>query len=480
MSNRVKVVEKRGAGLSIRWQPLQGQAAYRGTPFPNAPGNQADDTTYTLPLTTLREFTMLRFMDSVTDKPEWTRKVFERAIVDKWMGEVVTPGESPETEFTLKMFEYCIKELQDLVPRYLESPNGAMKVYNGDVYKSDVAVPQQTKLALQQTPIPLIYGRTKVLPAGSEVTNLEDCVKRCGEGEVVHLPKPRSPNLVVPDDTSGGYSRTFQWLPCEVDISGNKPKITTCINNLHPQKHSELYGLIEDVIEAALPLWDLTLAPLCESSFRFAQRIVYDECLYDPDPESLPDSEQIQPLEGESEDDFLERKWQWFETTRVVVLPEPLEVYKRLEEPKPLSLKDTFGSRPLQIIVKLANIHLTPEKPEYEGGTWHVEGTMNEAICATALYYYSCENTTPSELSFRQVSDESNARQMGYLQDHHDWLAPVFGLEQYGAPFQFVGSVETREGRLITFPNILLTKFNHFNSPIPRNLAIESSWHFSW
>ena len=28
----------------------------------------------------------------------------------------------------------------------------------------------------------------------------------------------------------------------------------------------------------------------------------------------------------------------------------------------------------LQVIVKLANIVLTPEKPEYGGGTWHVEG----------------------------------------------------------------------------------------------------------
>jgi hypothetical protein len=181
-------------------------------------------------------------------------KVFEQDVVDKWREEVVTLGASPETEFTLKMFEYCIQELQDLAPRHLESPNGAIKVYDGDVYKSDVVVPQQTMLALQQAVrilesvpdhhkdwhpgsndrvidlvhpslFPLIYGRTKVLPVGSEVTNLEDCVKRCGEGEVLHLPKPRFPNQVAKDDEMlGGYSKTFQWLPCEVDISGNKPK----------------------------------------------------------------------------------------------------------------------------------------------------------------------------------------------------------------------------------------------------------------
>ena len=29
-----------------------------------------------------------------------------------------------------------------------------------------------------------------------------------------------------------------------------------------------------------------------------------------------------------------------------------------------------------QAIAKLANIHLTPEKPRYEGGSWHVEGQL--------------------------------------------------------------------------------------------------------
>ena len=46
----------------------------------------------------------------------------------------------------------------------------------------------------------------------------------------------------------------------------------------------------------------------------------------------------------------------------------------------PVNLRKEFGK--VQIIVKLANIHLTPEKPEYEGGSWHVEGQANEAMSA--------------------------------------------------------------------------------------------------
>ncbi len=49
------------------------------------------------------------------------------------------------------------------------------------------------------------------------------------------------------------------------------------------------------------------------------------------------------------------------------------------KEPEGLvDLRKDFGN--LQIIVKLANIHLTPDKPEYKGGSWHVEGQLNEIM----------------------------------------------------------------------------------------------------
>ena len=59
--------------------------------------------------------------------------------------------------------------------------------------------------------------------------------------------------------------------------------------------------------------------------------------------------------------------------------PEP-GVFKPPTEPDPIfDLKEKCvesGGGGLQIIVKLANIHLTPENPSYEGGTWHVEGQL--------------------------------------------------------------------------------------------------------
>jgi hypothetical protein len=52
------------------------------------------------------------------------------------------------------------------------------------------------------------------------------------------------------------------------------------------------------------------------------------------------------------------------------------------------------------VIVKLAEIRLTPEKPKYEGGGWHIEGMQNERIVATVVHYYGSENVTESRLAF--------------------------------------------------------------------------------
>lgn len=38
-----------------------------------------------------------------------------------------------------------------------------------------------------------------------------------------------------------------------------------------------------------------------------------------------------------------------------------------------VSLEKEFRDQGLQVIVKLASVELTPEKPEYSGGSWHLE-----------------------------------------------------------------------------------------------------------
>jgi hypothetical protein len=145
-----------------------------------------------------------------------------------------------------------------------------------------------------------------------------------------------------------------------------------------------------------IPLWNQTLTPL-ESRARSNLRIIYTDCEYDPDPEAFPEEDQPQKLPGESHEDFWERRNVWAQSVREVVKPEPAPFKApKKESVKTIDLKRDFGERGLQIIVKLANIHLTPEKPEYAGGTWHVEGQL-----VHALYIYTLQYTANVECFLR-------------------------------------------------------------------------------
>lgn len=118
----------------------------------------------------------------------------------------------------------------------------------------------------------------------------------------------------------------------------------------------------------------------------------------------------------------------------------------------------------LQVIVKMASIELTPEHPEFPAGGWHIEGQMNESICATALYYLDSENVTDSSLSFRMHTwyDQQELQDL-VGQDSYHWLECYYGANfgNRGACIQNYGSVETPEGRLLAFPNV----FQHRVSP---------------
>lgn len=152
------------------------------------------------------------------------------------------------------MFDFCIAELQHVARNvYPRRADRALVVFNGNVVKSDHAVPESVKIDLQQAVQPLedvpdshkdwhpgsndtvldlvhpslfpfIAGKTRILKLKQKVVELEDCVERCGEGERVMphrgdaIPKANEKRGAQP------YSLEFQWLPCEVDISGNGPK----------------------------------------------------------------------------------------------------------------------------------------------------------------------------------------------------------------------------------------------------------------
>lgn len=175
--------------------------------------------------------------------------MFDLEIIEKWRSETV---EAEGVDMTNAMFDFCIAELQHVAKNvYPKRADRALVVFNGNVVKSDHAVPESVKIALQQAvkPLedvpasqkdwhpgsnetvldlvhpslfPLITGTSRVLKLKEKVVGLEDCVERCGEGDIItrgkgkrSVPKANEKKGIEP------YSLKFQWLPCEVDISGN-------------------------------------------------------------------------------------------------------------------------------------------------------------------------------------------------------------------------------------------------------------------
>jgi hypothetical protein len=149
-------------------------------------------------------------------------------------------------------------------------------------------------------------------------------------------------------------------------LEGGDCQIVSYINNAHPVQHKALYEVVEKVISRTLPLWEKTLSKLPNP------RIDYCEVEYaehpDPEPESLSDEEDF------DEEEFWDRHQQWRET-EPIILPEPGDFVIPKEAGK-LNIRQHFPDTNLQVIVKLANIELTPEKPNYDGGSWHIEGQL--------------------------------------------------------------------------------------------------------
>ncbi|KAF7977247.1 hypothetical protein HWV62_4361 [Athelia sp. TMB] len=491
-----------GFGLSLDFTPSHIQAnnvqvgenhqeGFGGELFPNA----LDCKTSQLRLTPLRELAMMRLMNEITDKPDWNSKVFDETIVAKWKSEATAASgardeaededaDAIDNELSEEMVEYCISELRYKAQQFSE--NGLVTAYDGDVVKSDSIISEELRLALKSAAAPLeqvgpihqdwhpgsddivldlvhpslfpvVYGTTRILK--DSIVSLEQSVALCGKGEVLPVP----PALPVP--TRRGYhhaelhgdpfSRKFQWLPCQVEFTDDddEVKITSYINNLHPGEHKALYGVIEKIIAKAIVMWNHTLDPLKGGFSETPTRIPFEGPEYGSTDDILPENRPAQEP-GEDDETYEER------LQELTLIQPTVGEFEEPEEKDLLNLREQYAEHGLQVIVKLANIHLTPEKPEYGGGTWHVEGQLNEHICASALYYYDCANITESRLAFRQQSDSETA-DFSYAQGQHRWLQEIFGCENEESSVQYVGEVLTKEGRLITFPNV----FQHRVAP---------------
>jgi hypothetical protein len=348
---------------------------------------------------------MMRALNSITDKPDWEKKVrlrcsvecasltlvqvFDDEITAKWRKEIMDSGE----DISPNMMDWIIREAQWKAEVFRETKH--IVAFDAGVVKSDTAIAEDLRQELRDAVRPLedvpealkdyhpgsdekvvdlvhpslfpvVFGRTRILP--KKLIGLEDFVNHVGEGEVLAVPPEEGaadPSWI----TFRPYSRKFQWLPCDVQFTDTgECRIASYINNLHPKKHQPLYEVIEKILTQTIPLWNTTLTLVQDKH----QRIPYYGVDYDEHPEPEP-----KQSDGEEwSEEFGERYHEW-EKTRPIRRPEPDEFTPHVIEPEgQVNLREDFAEKGLQVIVKLANIELTPEKPEYDGGSWHVEGQL--------------------------------------------------------------------------------------------------------
>ncbi|KAJ7778896.1 hypothetical protein B0H14DRAFT_3507876 [Mycena olivaceomarginata] len=387
-------------------------------------------------------------------------------ILSKWRQEAVDQQSSLEYDerLTEKMVDYVLAELAG----YAKIADNTRGIERGCF---------DAICVLENLPA---SGRDWHLGSNEQVLDLVHPSLYCIVYDRNHAYGPHKPRVpanflpvIVPtfrdDDSEADWSisSAFCWLPSDfsVGLDGSVKLVSPYINNLHPEKHRALYRVIEEILSGFILMFDRVLGdndnenPLaCDG-----QRLEAEQCIWgDEGPEGGGPTydEYLEELvlgEGEGPPD--EDEWydsirdEWKQSKKI--LPEAVAYEGQLEQT--LS-KISLRGRTIQCIVKLANIHLTPDRPEYEGGSWHVEGMANEHIVASGIYYYNEEKITEARLSFRVPT-----RQPEYhvTSTAKTTTASIRSMASLCWCVQGLGGMVTKEGRALSWPN----QYQHRVSP---------------
>ena len=310
-------------------------------------------------------------------------QVFDEETIASWLQEFIDNRKDPSP----RTIDWVIDELHwkaDILQK-----TDQIVAFDSGVVKSDTQIPEELKQALKDAVRPLedipqeakdyhpdsekrivdlvhpslfpvIYGRTRILP--DRVIGLDDCLASVGQGDVLEVPP--ATQAACPDYGMGcqkgdvgleSYSRRFQWLPCDIEAAGdgNECRIASYINNLHPHEHRGLYKVIEKLLDRIIPLWDTALRCVQMEYTRIT-------------------SDEEEEANGGLYDRYPAQKMK-----RPVKQLKPRRFKPpRLHPSRRVNLRQKLRERGLQVIIKLANVELTPTRPDYEGDSWCVEGRL--------------------------------------------------------------------------------------------------------
>ncbi|WP_405725254.1 DUF4246 domain-containing protein [Streptomyces sp. NBC_00028] len=404
---------------------------------------------------TLRELQMMECSAQIRAKPRWFEKMNDGGIVARWTQEALAQG------LTEAQVRYVLAELRYYAALRDASTGAEVSAVDG-VWHSDTLVDDELRVRLREAVRALedVPDAEQDWHPGSDGLVLDlvhpslFCLVREASGEL-----ERAWHNPTNQYSKYEFSEKFQWLPTDVDVSEDGAvAFRSYVNNVHPETHRELAAVLPDLFARFRPLLENVLTDLRHPRPLRIEADPYG--WYDAEPEYPEKSSYSDDVAyAEAVQTWREAQDDWWENRRPVIPDAP--AFTPPESPDESARIDLRG-RSLQVIVKVAAIHLTPDKPEYPGGSWHVEGMLNERIVSTGIYYWDSENITESHLSFRAALTEPD-----YEQSDDNGVREVYGLENEGELNQVLGSASTPAGRCLAFPNILQHRVGSFRLADP-------------
>ena len=197
-----------------------------------------------------------------------------------------------------------------------------------------------------------------------------------GYSEPLSMTDPTSPNppaaIPPPDSDEAALSTRFSWLPTAFDVAEDGSRVTALnyINSMTPLTDPNLTPQLESLLALFIPLFSRVMFDLENPLPPISQ----ESCTRDQTgrPEYDPTASRADGYWDKYE--AQEEVWQ---RGAALIQPDLPNLHERpLVETRGADLTILNGTE-IKVITKIAEIRLTPDRPEYSGGSWHVVGPFH-------------------------------------------------------------------------------------------------------
>ena len=383
--------------------------------------------------------------EQITSKRDWYNKVFDSEILQKWREEVLTQAENDDD--VANNFDVAIKMLQTTAQgcRHIESCDWDESTNMCSNCKIKL------KKELEENPNEFGFTREEIefnefFEEGWEYEFGDWADEHCDHARckciaanselndfVIYLP-----DGVLDQELHNDCKSIISEMAAQEPIDWHPGSNEQVRDLIHPSMYCYVKGTSVHT--------DKSIAPDCDESLRY---------------QWLPSEFTIE-LNGKVHVNSYINNLKTDKYPRFIPLIE--NVFRQFLPSVEQILLKTLRGQQLQVIVKVGSINLDTTKPNYGGGSWHIEGMPYEHIAATCIHYVDVDGITDSFLEFRKptIINEEN---IDYPQSDHNYTSHHYGIESHhdGVMNKYLGLIRCHERASVVFPNSIQHKVKEFS-----------------